>query len=199
MQKAILVGPCSENKKRQISYNNDTLVIFIDGGLKHRKTKFNKSNNWLSIGDQDSVKTKPQIKLKRNKNESDLYHALKLLPKNISLVETYGLFPVLKNEKRFDHRLFNLGELFHHCLKSKLMYLLNDEQIILPKGEHRLDLKGEFSIICFKPTKLKLTGKAKYPLNQFTKIDTLSSRTLSNKGSGDITLICDQPVLLFTV
>ena len=67
MQKAILVGPCQENKKRKLSYSHDTLVIFIDGGLKYQKTQFKKVANWLSIGDQDSGTFKPRIKLKKKK------------------------------------------------------------------------------------------------------------------------------------
>lgn len=199
MQKAILVGPCQENKNRKLNYSPDTLVIFIDGGLKHQKTQFKKATNWLSIGDQDSARFKPQIKLKKNKNESDLFHALKLLPKNISLVETYGLFPELKNEGRFDHMLFNLGELYRLCQNSGIIFLLNDHQILLPAGEHRLDIKGEFSLVSFKPTKIKITGKVKYPLKKPTLVDMLSSRTLSNKGAGQMVLQSNHPLLLITL
>lgn len=198
MQKAILVGPCLENTKRKISYNHDTLVIFIDGGLKHQKTQFKKARNWLSIGDQDSGSFKPQIKLKKKKNESDLFHALKLLPKDVSFVETYGLFPELKNESRLDHRLFNLGELYRQSQNTRTMFLLNDREILLPAGEHNLDIKGEFSLMTFKPTKIKITGKVKYPLNKPTLIDILSSRTLSNKGAGQMVLQNNLPVLLHT-
>lgn len=197
MLKAILVGPCSEPKSRKIEFSTDTLVIFIDAGLKHKKTVFKKAINWLSIGDQDSGPYKTQIKLKKNKNESDLYHALKLLPKNVSLVEIYGLFP--EQESRFDHRLFNLGEIFRVSEKYSQMFLLNDHEILLPAGKHSLDFKGEFSIVTFTKSKLKLTGQAKYPLKKKTVIDKFSSRTLSNVGLGEMTLETDKPVLLINV
>lgn len=197
MQKAILVGPCPESKSRKLSFNDDTLVVFIDGGLKYQKTHFKKATRWLSIGDHDSGTCKPQIKLKKNKNASDLFHALKLLPHNISLVETYGLFPEMKKETRFDHRLFNLGEIYRLSQNTGLTILLNDNQILLPAGEHQLDIKGEFSLISFTPTKIKLTGKVKYPLKKVTLVDMLSSRTLSNKGFGQMTLRNNHPLLLF--
>lgn len=198
MQKAILVGPCAESRSRKLSYNDDTVVIFIDAGLKYQKTQFKKTTHWLSVGDQDSGTFKPQIKLKKNKNESDLFHALRLLPKNISLVETYGLFPELKNEGRFDHRLFNLGELYRLSQNTGLTFLLNDHQVLLPAGEHKLDIKGEFSLISFMPTKIKITGKVKYPLKKPTLVDMFSSRTLSNKGSGRMILQNNHPLLLYT-
>ncbi len=197
MRKAILVGPCNEPKGRKIEFSADTVVIFVDGGLKHKKTVFKKAVNWLSIGDQDSGSYKPQIKLKKNKDESDLFHALRLLPKNVSLVETYGLFP--EQETRFDHRLFNLGEIYRVSEKSAQMFLLNDNEILLPAGGHSLDFKGKFSIVTFTKSKLKLTGKVKYPLKKKTTIDMLSSRTLSNEGLGEMTLETDKPVLLINV
>ena len=197
MRKAILVGPCSEPKSRKIEFTEDTVIIFVDGGLKHKKTIFKKAVNWLSIGDQDSGTYKPQIKLKKDKDESDLYHALRLLPKNVSLIETYGLFP--EQETRFDHRLFNLGEIYRVSQKSGQMFLLNDNEIMLPAGEHSLDFKGEFSIVTFTQSKLKLTGKVKYPLKKKTAIDMLSSRTLSNVGLGEMTLETSHPVLLINI
>ncbi|AZZ37487.1 hypothetical protein CIK05_12015 [Bdellovibrio sp. qaytius] len=196
MQKAILVGPCLEPKSRKLSFNDDTVIIFVDGGIKHLKTQFKKATQWISIGDQDSGSTKPKVKLKKDKNESDLFHALKLLPKDISVVETYGLFPDLKNEARLDHRLFNLGEIFRASAKSGAIFILNDHEVLLPAGNHQLDFKGEFSLVCFSKTKIRLTGKVKYPLQKATQVDMLSSRTLSNVGSGLMKLECNHPLLL---
>lgn len=199
MLKAIIVGPCPEPKNRKPSFADDTLIIFVDGGLKYQKNHFKKALNWISIGDQDSGTYKPQIKLKKNKNESDLYHALKLLPKNIHWAEAYGLFPKLKDEARFDHRLFNLGEIYRASQSSGLTFVLNDHEVMLAAGDHELDFSGEFSLVAFAKTKIKLTGKVKYPLKTLTKIDPLSSRTLSNIGSGLIKVKCDQPLLLCNI
>jgi len=199
MLKAIVVGPCREPNSRKLSFAHDTLVIFIDGGLKYQKSYFKKATHWISIGDQDSGTYKPQIKLKKNKNESDLYHALKLLPKNIHWVETYGLFPKLKDEARLDHRLLNLGEIYRASKNTGLTFVLNDHEVLLAAGNHKLDFSGEFSLITFTETKIKLTGKVKYPLKTPTKIDLLSSRTLSNIGSGLINITCDQPLLLCNI
>ncbi|MES2801700.1 MAG: hypothetical protein V4654_04360 [Bdellovibrionota bacterium] len=199
MFKAIIVGPCTEPKNRKLSFEHDTLVVFVDGGLKFRKSQFKKANNWISIGDQDSGPDKPKIKLKKRKNESDLYHALKLLPKNIHWVETYGLFPNLKNEERLDHRLFNLGEIYRASQSTGLTFMLNDHEVLLAAGNHELNFSGEFSLVTFVTTKIKLTGKVKYPLKTPTKIDMLSSRTLSNVGSGLIKVKSDHPLLLCNI
>lgn len=199
MPKAIIVGPCSEPKNRKLNYDRDTLLIFVDGGLKYRKSQFKKALHWMSIGDQDSGQHSPKIKLKKNKNESDLYHALKLLPKNIHWVETYGLFPKIKDEKRLDHRLFNLGEIYRASQKTGLTFVLNDFEVLLAAGDHELDFSGEFSLVTFVKTKIKLTGKVKYPLRTPTTIDLLSSRTLSNVGTGVIKVKCEHPVLLCNI
>lgn len=199
MLKAIIVGPCTEPKNRKLSFDHDTLIIFVDGGLKHQKSHFKKAINCISIGDLDSGSDKPVIKLKKNKNESDLYHALKLLPKNIHWVETYGLFPKLKDETRIDHRLFNIGEIYRVSTHTGLTFVLNDHEVLLAAGKHELDFSGEFSLVTFVETKIKLTGKVKYPLKTSTKIDMLSSRTLSNISSGLMNLKCDYPILLCNI
>lgn len=199
MPKAIIVGPCNEPKNRKLSFTPDTLIIFVDGGIKHQKTQFKKAVHWISIGDQDSGPARPKIKLQKNKNESDLFHALKLLPKDIHWVETYGLFPKLKKELRIDHRLFNLGEIYRNSQKTGLTFILNDHEVLLAAGSHELDFSGEFSLVALSETKLKLTGRVKYPLKRPTRIDLLSSRTLSNVGSGVIKVTCDQPLLLCNI
>ena len=195
-EKAILVGPCLD--RRKLSYTPDTPIIFVDGGLKYKKSHFNKSINWQSIGDQDSTRLKPQIKLSKRKNESDLHHALKLLPKNIHWVEAFGLFPDLKNEQRLDHRLFNLGEIYNFVASSGISVILNDDEVLIPAGKNQLEWNGEFSLIAFENVKLKIAGQVAYPLHRLTKITRLSSHTLSNRAHGELTIQCSHPLLLYS-
>lgn len=193
--KAILVGPCKDQRK--LDYSKSTPIIFIDGGLKYRKKLFKNNNNWQSVGDGDSGDFKPNIKLNPHKNESDLFHALKLLPrKNIHWIETFGLFPELKHESRLDHRLLNLGEIYNYITKTGIVFLLNDKEIMLPAGENHLDIKGEFSIITFDDVRLKIQGQVKYPLKRLTPVKKLSSRTLSNHAQGRLSIECSHPFLL---
>jgi thiamine pyrophosphokinase len=192
--KAILVGPCKDH--RHLDYSEQTSIVFVDGGLKHRKTKFNKNKNWQSIGDGDSSKERPKIKLPRQKNESDLQHALKLLPKNVHWVEAFGLFPELKHEQRLDHRLFNLGEIYNYVQKTGVIVHLNEFEIMLPTGKNNLDFKGTFSLVAFDDIKLKINGRVSYPLTRTTSVKKLSSHTLSNIDQGAFTTQSSHPLLL---
>lgn len=194
--KAILVGPCTD--RRKLSYTADTLIVFIDGGLKYKKSHFNKNTNWQSIGDQDSARFKPQIKLPKKKNESDLHHALKLLPNDIHWVEAFGLFPDLKNESRFDHRLFNLGEIYNFVSRAGISVILNDDEVLIPAGKNQLEWSGVFSLLAFENVRLKITGKVAYPLERLTQIKRLSSHTLSNRAFGELTIECSHPLLLYS-
>lgn len=195
--KAILVGPCKDSRK--LTFTPDTPIVFVDGGAKYRKSHFSKNKNWQSVGDQDSGRYKPQIKLSKNKNESDLYHALKLLPQDIHWVEAFGLFPELKDETRLDHRLFNLGEIYNYVLKNGVSVILNDKEIMLPAGKNQLEWSGGFSLIAFEPVKLKITGKVKYSLPKKTRVERLSSHTLSNVASGLITIDSSHPILMYAI
>lgn len=192
--KAILVGPCKD--QRHLAYSEQTPIIFVDGGLKHRKSKFKKSKCWQSIGDGDSSREKIKIKLPCDKNESDLHHALKLLPKDIHWVEAFGLFPELKDEQRFDHRLFNIGEIYHYNKKFKVLVQLNDREILLPPGKSKLDFKGLFSLVALDNLKLKIIGQVDYEITQTISIKKLSSRTLSNSAHGSFTVETSHPILL---
>lgn len=197
INKAILVGPCLDNRK--LSYSEDTPIVFVDGGAKYRKSFFSKSKNWQSVGDRDSGRYKHQVNLNKNKNESDLHHALKLLPKDIHWVEAFGLFPDLKNESRLDHRLFNLGEIYSYVLRTGTSVILNDNEILLPPGKNQLEWRGGFSLVAFETVKLKITGDVAYPLKRLTRIERLSSHTLSNRGSGSITIQCSHPLLMYAI
>jgi thiamine pyrophosphokinase len=193
---ALLVGPCP---CECFSVDSKAFVLFVDGGLKHQKTHYKKVKNYLSVGDQDSTSLKCDIVLNPNKDFSDLAFALGLLPRKINKIYFDGFFPALNLEKRLDHYLCNLGEVYHFVKKRRISAQLNSKMQFLKPGKNKLTLHGTFSIFSFESTKIKITGQAEYTLIKWTNLMSLNSKTLSNFAKGAVTFESPHPLLLIEV
>ncbi len=192
-----LIGPL----KMDISeVNADLFTIFIDGGLDY-KTNF---QNSISVGDSDSTSLEHDIQLVCEKDESDFFHSLQLIPSNSKEIFCYGLFG-----GRLDHQLFILGEVQRFLIKKNYNFSFfhdNNLQIMaLPKGKHKFSVDGIFSLFTFSDQKLLLTGKCKYQITKNEESDDgdaqiiqkYSSHGLSNEGNGEVELECDEPIFVF--
>ena len=190
--KVTLVGPCKLEKRTP---QHEGFFIFIDGGQEHRMKNFKSTKDYICVGDQDSTRLPVDILLKQKKDFSDLAFALTLVPKAATQVYCEGLFPRLKDEPRFDHLLANLGEIYEFVKKRKIRVQLNSKMRIIPAGKNSLMLKGIFSVFSLEPIQLSLAGRVKYKLSN-QKIPLMSSKTLSNFGSGQVSFKNSKPCLV---
>lgn len=182
--------------------DKDTRVVFVDGGLVHREKLLKKAplliKNAISLGDGDSSKRPMTIK-KTDQNISDLSFFLKTFSRksNIGRFLFAGFLG-----GREDHQVFNLGELIHfienHPKKKELpRFLFEDKIEFLPKGVHQLSVHGTFSIASLSPNKIKITGECQYQSKTWIVLYPLSSRGVSNVGSGIVTIETKKAVMVF--
>lgn len=168
-------------------------MIYVDGGIKFQKNF--PSKNHFSLGDQDSTRKKLDLVVSPYKDFSDLAMALELVGKRCQLLFLDGFFPDLKKELRFDHLLANLGTCYEWSDRHSGFIQLNSKCFILPKGTHKIELSGHFSLFSLKKIQLKLVGKCQYQLKKKITLKPLSSHGLSNIGSGIIQIENTGPVI----
>jgi thiamine pyrophosphokinase len=180
--------------------------IFVDGGLQHKKLFTKKQlKSSCSVGDGDSsqklVHGPLDILLPVQKDYSDLAFVLRALLKSKSKITCLGLFGFSShyNEKRLDHLIFNLGEIENITSRLKIQINLDGHFLFLPAGANSILIKGPFSLITFRPNKLKITGRCDFELAHWTKLLPLSSKGLSNRGTGVIKIKCQKSMLLYFV
>lgn len=166
--------------------------IFVDGGLRHAKNV----KNIISIGDGDSTDKIPLIKHPKAKDQSDLALALDLIKTKNIIVYLRGFIPFLQIEKRWDHLFTNFGEAYYHAKKRENIIDFDQNIRIYPKGIHQFKFKGNFSIIFFEKTKIKLIGKIQFPIAQEKKILPLQSHLISNSAKGEFHISTSHPFLL---
>ncbi len=166
-------------------------VIFIDGGTRHRQ-----STTGIAIGDGDSasVSYPLDIKLNPDKAYSDLAYALDHIDETFDQLNLLGFLG-----GRRDHELFNFGEVNRWLQNRQTPARVDfeDQVIMLSKGSWRLTVNGVFSLATLQSNKIKLTGNCRYQLPERTKIEPMVSTGLSNYATGEITIDCDQPLILF--
>lgn len=195
----IIVGPTPFKWKVLKSFlkHPDVQLIFIDGGLIHYEKFFKQvpilTKNSFSIGDGDSS-NKPMNMLKTDQNLSDLSYCLNYLSKqkNITTVMFVGFLG-----GRIDHQFFNLGEIYRFVKKNRGHVILENKIEFLPKGKNTLEIKGIFSIGSFEDTKIKINGACLYKTQKWLSLPILSSRGLSNIGSGKIEIESISPLAIF--
>ena len=175
--------------------NQKLFTIVVDGGMAHNIV----FDTYTSIGDSDSWSEKHHHQLLKNKDRSDLHHALKLIPSDCEVVHMHGFYG-----GRDDHFLMNLGEISHflnittrpfeiNLYKKKSLHIK-----CFSPGFWQFDYNGVFSLFSFEDNLVKLEGHCLYKSKEeYTKINKYSSHGLSNIGHGLISLACKQPVLVF--
>jgi thiamine pyrophosphokinase len=184
-----IIGPLASKVK-----SNTNLILAVDGGAKFRPSK-NRSKNYISLGDNDSYQGQLDILLPKNKDLSDLQFAFNFIGKNAQFIFMKG-FISNKKEKRFDHLLSLFGTVFLHSKKYQSLIWIDDDLLMLPKGEHHINIHSGFGLITFEPTNISLTGKVKYAQKTKKKIMPLSSLAGSNLGSGLVKITNDKACLL---
>ena len=186
----VLVGPMAK------SFPTDwplLPVLGVDGGSnKATADKYD-----FTLGDGDSLGPALSLDLvfPVDKDASDLALALQHLPAGPLTIHLYGFWG-----GRFDHQVINLGELHARLMKEggEVCFHTDSEYQVLgrPAGRHTLTLQGLFSLFSPLPTLFSIEGECRFPLTP-TRVDSLSSRLLSNEGHGEVTLTADQPFFCY--
>ncbi len=195
----IIVGPTSFKWKVLTPYlkRPDVKLIFIDGGLVHREKFLLKAplltKKSQSIGDGDSSHQRMSI-LKTDQNLSDLSYCLNFLSKQKN-VATFMFVGFLGG--RIDHQFFNLGEISRFVKKNIGQVLLEDRIEFLPKGKMTVEIQGLFSLGSFEDARIKIDGACLYKSRKWLSLPVLSSRGLSNVGSGKIDIESTSPLAIF--
>lgn len=195
----IIVGPTPFKWKVLTPYLKlaDVKLIFIDGGLVHREKFLLKTpllfKKSLSIGDGDSSNQRMSI-FKTDQNLSDLSYCLNFLSKQEN-VSTFMFVGFLGG--RIDHQFFNLGEISRFVKHKIGQVLLEDRIEFIPKGVNSMEIQGTFSLGSFEDAKIRITGACLYKSNKWLSLPVLSSRGLSNVGSGKINIESTSPLAIF--
>ena len=195
----IIVGPTSFKWNVLTPYlkNSDLQLIFVDGGLVHHEKFLLKmpilTQMAISIGDGDSSNEQMDM-FKTDQNLSDLSYCLKFLSKqkNIGFCMFIGFLG-----GRIDHQFLNLGEISRFVKKVKTKVILENKVEFLPKGLNIIDIKGLFSLGSFEANKVKINGACLYKSRKWLSLPVLSSRGLSNIGSGRIEIESIAPLAIF--
>lgn len=195
----IIVGPTPFKWKVLTPFlkRENVKLFFVDGGLIHQK-KFQQKVPALTksaetIGDGDSSK-KPMTMFKSDQNLSDLSYCLNIMSKKEN-VRTFLFVGFLGG--RIDHQFFNLGEISRFTKKVKAQILLEDKVEFFPKGVTEVEIQGVFSVGCFEDNQIKINGACLYKTRNWIKLPVLSSRGLSNVGSGKIEIESKSPLAVF--
>jgi len=171
------------------------VIFFIDGGLIHKKKfLFNKKALSLSLGDGDSGAC-PEVLLPPEKDFSDLAFGLlclsRLKPTKVALLGFSG-----KEDRRPDHLLQNLGEIFQFVQKKKITVVM-DQFTFYPAGKSFFTYKGTFSLFSFSRTRIRMTGKIQYPVIEWKILEPFSSLGLSNRAGGKVQLENKKTVVVY--
>lgn len=195
----IIVGPTAFKWKVLTPYLklSNIKLLFVDGGLTHLD-KFQKkvptlSKNAQSVGDGDSSNKRMNL-YKDDQNLSDLSYCLNLISKDKS-AGTFLFVGFLGG--RLDHQFFNLGEISRFATKVKAKIMMDDQVEFFPKGRLSLEIHGTFSLGSFEETQIKIDGDCLYKTRKWLTLPVLSSRGLSNIGSGKIEIETKSPLAVF--
>jgi len=191
-KKVNIIGPMSVNT---LHIDENLFSIIVDGGLNHNLNL----HNSLSIGDNDSTKSKIDCVIPKEKERSDLHFALEKIPKDTLYLELHGFMG-----GRHDHQLMLYGDLCHYLENSKVHSIkLYDENkhilSILNSKEESIEYKGEFSLFSFYSQRIQLDGDIKYKVTEANQqaFTPYSSQGLSNISYSLIQISFQKPLLIF--
>lgn len=194
-EQVLLIGPMAESTPSSLLVQNSA-VIGVDGG----STIAPKSDYDYFIGDGDSLQNPTALEFdeiySKNKDESDLKLALRIIPTEVKTVHLWGFWG-----GRMDHHLFNLGELssYLESHKAKLIWHSNDFDRMegLPPGKHQFSVHGRFSVLSVYKSIFSIEGDCRYPIKHPTEVQPLSSLTLSNIGNGNVYISSNNPFFIY--
>lgn len=164
-------------------------LIWVDGGANHRHGK-----TGFAVGDGDSALCDLDQYLSTDKDYSDLAYVLRCLPAHFDEVILLGFLGA-----RYDHQLFNFGEVHHFLRDAKTPTQVRFEHSIqvYSQGEWTFTARGVFSLAVFEPSTVQLLGACQFPITTPTVLLPLSSLGLSNRGFGEVTLQTQCPAFIF--
>lgn len=198
-KRVLLLGPLAvkdELIQDTLKGLRPTAVLYVDGGIRHKKKLRTKVKiEEISIGDGDSAPHVPDYLLRSEKDFSDLSFALSCLqkgPKEVAMLGFSG-----RSDPRLDHFITNLGEVEHFVRQKKVPVIIDQRIHVYPAGKNSFTALGTFSVLSIRKNTLKISGKARYKLEDWTKLAPLSSLGLSNSGAGKIMLESKEPVIVY--
>jgi thiamine pyrophosphokinase len=191
MNEVALVGPLGPALPDDLQ---DRHVIAVDGGARF----VSRIDLWVGDGDSLGVPPPecPRFELPVEKEESDLAFALSRIPAGVALLHLWGFWG-----GRRDHEWFNLGEV-NRWLRDRpdaQAWFYDDSGAVrarlLTRGN--LEITGGFSMATLEAASLTLTGACQYAISKPMVLPPLSSRGLSNHGTGGVRIESDRPVVIF--
>ena len=203
----MILGPMgvdAKNLKVCIKKLEPTLILLIDGGTKHKSLLTKKEQAiTISLGDGDSSKilsSNFDILLPKEKNYSDLAFAIEIILKSkkyFDKISMMGFINPKQSKERIDHLFCNIGIIHKLSMKLSFPILMDEKFLFLPKGVSTINHRGLFSVLSVQKNLLKITGKAKYQLPEWTKLSPLSSLGLSNLAAGKIFIESTRPLVVY--
>lgn len=181
-----LVGPMAAALPRDLTSKDK--VIFVDGGVIH-KTTFG-----IAAGDGDSGPLELlDFVFPQEKDRSDLGLILDSLKGKTKCVVLHGF-----SSGRFDHYVFNLGELHQFLSEAKAPVCVRMDANLahLSSGEWEFKLHSEFSLGAVETCQILLSGDCKYATRGPIELPPLSSRGLSNVATGTVRVRSNRPVFI---
>lgn len=186
----LILGPLSLCDKTKPLSNID-LVIFVDGGLKH-KPAFDHIKS-VTIGDNDSALTDDSQfthLASKDKDYTDLELALEFLtnntlPDNVILDGFYG--------ERLDHQLAVFSSLSRFNTESDVKTIINYKHgliELIKSSSHSFQHNGEFSIMPTSKQNIGINGNAKFKSNMKV-YSAYSGNLISNIASGKVEIKSD--------
>lgn len=186
-----IIGPMELNSLSKLDkiITRKTLILYIDGGLRHFdiiSTIFS-NNQFLLMGDNDSAVVDPEKfshLLPPMKDYTDLGYALSFIKKNCSTSTKLDFDGF--DGGRLDHQLLSLMNIANLGYPS-VFWPQKGKFIISPAKTYDYKIVGTFSVILFSQTELEITGDCHYKLS-LQSIRPFSDQLISNIGHGDVTI-----------
>lgn len=184
-----IIGPL----KSFVELKKSLFTIFVDGGMLYSKG----FTNFTSIGDSDSYTHLHEHQLSKDKDRNDLFHGLKLVPKDCKILHARGFYGA-----RMDHFIINLGEIDHFLRQNETIVKIYDENalaiVAFNTDEYVANIEGIFSIFSFEDNVWSISGNCKYKTElEYTNLLGRSANGLSNIGYGNVKISAKGPIFLF--
>ncbi len=181
--KVLFVGPMATAKPP--AYGP---TIYVDGGSHWREPS---TDAQISLGDGDSSTKELDLNFPAEKDTSDLYLALEMLPSPSLKIWLWGF---LGGDKA--HELINIGMVANWMDgRAPSVALFDQHLLIVSAGQWQIPISGGFSVITLQPNQITLKG-CRYSLTEPTHLAPFSSLGLSNEANGNISVTCRRPLLI---